>query len=63
MLKGSWKTTLAGVSAALVAGGAVLEKVSKGEMPTMIELSALVTAFGLIFARDNAVTSEKAGAK
>lgn len=66
MLK-SWKTTLAGFGLALTSIGTALtgqfdaDPATTADWPTAIAL--LVAAFGLLAARDNAVSSERAGAK
>jgi peptidoglycan/LPS O-acetylase OafA/YrhL len=65
-MKGSHKTTLAGIGAILVAGGSLLQALFDGNPSTEPDYAALVAAvmagLGLIFARDNSVTSEQAGA-
>lgn len=66
----SWKTTIGGVVAILTGLGMVgkiLNDFMLGE-PVNFEQVALAvgtigTGFGLLFARDNTVTSEEAGAK
>lgn len=56
----SWKTT---IGAALIALGAAITQID----PTWAKWGGLIGAaggfFGLLFARDNNVTSEQAGAK
>jgi len=63
----SWRTTLAGIGAILVAVGTAVSAMFDNDPATMPEWGAVVAAciagFGLIFARDNKVTSEQAGAK
>ena len=63
----SWKTTVTGLGTILaaIAGALVLFFDGKPETnPDWTAVIAAVTAgLGLIFARDNNVTSEKAGAK
>lgn len=66
-MKGSYKTTVAGIGAILVAGGSLLQAIFDGNPATEPDYAALVAAIvaglGLVFARDNGVTSEEAGAK
>jgi hypothetical protein len=62
----SWKTTSAGILA--IAGGVTRMVLSVmhhavTEEAVMTSLTAVMTGIGLIFARDNDVTSEQAGAK
>lgn len=56
----SWKTTLGG---ALVMLGAAIGQIYPEHAREGALLAALGTAFGLVFARDNNVTSEQANAK
>jgi len=65
MLKGSWKTTTSGVLTLLVAiGGAGLYFLKTGQLPPLEPLIAqIILGLGQLFARDNNVTSEEAGAK
>lgn len=66
-MKASWKTTLAGIGAILAAIGPALKAVFDGDPSTNPDWAVVATAvtagIGLIFARDNKVTSEQAGAK
>jgi ABC-type cobalamin transport system permease subunit len=66
-MKGSHKTTLAGIGAILIAGGSILQALFDGNPTTEPDYAALVAAIiagiGLIAARDNGVSSEEAGAK
>lgn len=65
-MKSSWKTTLAGIAAIMTAGGAALTALTDGNPATEPDYAALIAAVmagvGLLFARDNGVTSEQAGA-
>lgn len=65
-MKKSWKTSLAGIAAILTAGGAALTAITDGNPSTEPDYAALIAAvmagIGLLFARDNGVTSEEAGA-
>jgi hypothetical protein len=59
----SWKTTLAGIAAVLASLAVSLKAVVAGDYATAVTAAAGISAgIGLIFARDNNVTSEKAGA-
>ena len=66
-IKGSWKTTLAGVGAIITALGAALNALTDGNPDTTVNLSTTLTAItagiGLIMARDNDKSSEDVGAK
>jgi len=63
----SWRTTLAGVAAAGVALLAVVQAYFDNDPATIpnweVAIGAILAGIGLIFARDNTVTSEQAGAK
>lgn len=67
MMKGSYKTTLAGVGAILVAGGTLIQAIFDGNPATVpayeSAIAAIIAGFGLVFARDNDVSSESAGVK
>lgn len=63
----SWRTTLAGIGAMLVAIGGAISATFDNDPTTTADwaavLAACIAGFGLLFARDNKVSSEKAGAK
>jgi hypothetical protein len=60
----SWKTTLAGIAGILIAGGTAINFVLAGDFASAIAAASVVpAAIGLLFARDNNVTSEDVGAK
>lgn len=63
-MKKSWKTTVAGIGAILAALGPALSATFDGNPQTNADWSAVIAAIvagvGLIFARDNNVTSEEA---
>ena len=60
----SYRTTLAGIAAILVAAASVLTGFSDGTaVDWTAVISAVIAGVGLIAARDNSVTSEQAGAK
>lgn len=66
-MTGSWKTTAAGIGAVLVAVGSALNATFDADPATVADWGAVVAAViagvGLLFARDNNVSSEAAGAK
>lgn len=63
----SWRTTVAGISAIVAAVGGALQAMLDGNPATSPDWNTVVVAvvagLGLVFARDNRVTSEKAGAR
>lgn len=63
----SWRTTLAGIGAILVAVGGAVTALFDNDPATIPDWTAVAAAviagLGLIFARDNKVNSESAGAK
>jgi len=65
-MKKSWKTTAGGISAILaaIAGAAnlMLDNNPATNPDWSVVIAAVTTGFGLIFARDNNVSSEEAGA-
>lgn len=66
-MKKSWKTTVAGIGGILAAVGTGLQAQFDNNPATVPDwgtvIAACTVAFGLIFARDNNVSSEEAGAK
>lgn len=62
----SWKTTLTGVITIFIAVATAAKLLIDGDPTTNPDWTATISAvtlgFGLIFARDNKVTSEQAGA-
>jgi hypothetical protein len=66
-MKKSWKTTVAGVAGIIIAIASCVQALLDGDPATVpnyeIALAAVITGLGLIFARDNNVSSEAAGAK
>lgn len=65
-MKGIWKTTLFGILTLLSAIAAFGKALLDGDPTTQPDFEAILAALagiGLIFARDNGVTSEEAGAK
>lgn len=65
--KSSWKTTVAGIGAVLGLVGTALAAQFDNDPETVanwsVVIPAVIAAVGLIFARDNGVSSEQAGAK
>lgn len=60
----SWKTTLAGVAALLTSLGIAIKAFTVGDFATVAaSVSGIATGIGLLFARDNNVSSEDAGIK
>lgn len=60
----SWKTTLGGIASLLSGLAGLAHAVSVGDYSNLpVLLAAITSGAGLIFARDNKVTSEQAGAK
>lgn len=66
-MNGSWKTSAAGIGAVLVAAGSALTAMFDADPTTVPDwgavVAALIAGIGLLFARDNNVSSEAAGAK
>jgi len=62
----SWKTSAAGIGAILIAVGSAVSAQFDSDPATVADWGAVVAAIlagiGLLFARDNKVTSEQAGA-
>lgn len=67
MFKGSWKTTVLGIATVLNVGAtaaiALLDSDPNTNVNYTLVIAQLTAGFGLIFARDNNVSSEAAGAK
>lgn len=60
----SWKTTLTGVGTVLASVAAICKGVAIGDYAVIAaSIGGITSGIGLIFARDNGVTSEQAGAK
>jgi len=66
-MKGSWRTTTAGIGAILIALGSALSAQFDNDPATVPDwgslIAAVVAGVGLLNARDNKVSSEQAGAK
>jgi|APGre2960657404_1045060.scaffolds.fasta_scaffold243246_2 uncharacterized membrane protein YhiD involved in acid resistance len=66
-MSGSWKTSAAGIGAVLVAAGSAMTAMFDNDPATLPDwgavIAAVIAGVGLLFARDNGVTSEAAGAK
>jgi peptidoglycan/LPS O-acetylase OafA/YrhL len=66
-MKQSWKTTAAGIAAIVAAAATAVVALFDADPTTVPDWGAVAAAFmaglGLVFARDNNVTSESAGAK
>jgi len=62
----SWKTTTAGIGAILIAVGSALSAQFDNDPTSVADwgavIAAVIAGVGLLFARDNKVTSEQAGA-
>lgn len=60
----SWRTTMAGIGSIAVAIGSALSAIGDGQpVEWGAIIAAIIAGIGLITARDNAVSSEQAGAK
>lgn len=63
----SWKTTTTGIAASVSAVASAVQLLTDGNPVTNPDWTAVIAALsaglGLIFARDNKVSSEEAGAK
>lgn len=63
----SWKTTVLGISTILAAVTGIVQSLLDNDPATnpdfTVAIAAITSGVGLIFARDNNVTSEKAGAQ
>lgn len=63
-MSGSWKTTVAGIIAIIVAVCGIASGIIQGTpIDWTVSIAAISAGLGLMKARDNDVTSEKAGAK
>lgn len=66
-MKKSWKTTVFGAGGIVTIVGSVLNALFDGDPATNVNwvmvMAGLSPAIGLLFARDNNVTSEQAGVK
>ena len=66
-MKKSWKTSAAGIAGIIIAIASCVQAQFDGDPATVpnyeVALAAVITSLGLIFARDNDVSSEQAGAK
>ena len=66
-MKKSWKTTSAGIAGIVIAIASCVQAQFDGDPLTVpnyeVALAAVITGLGLIFARDNNVSSEAAGVK
>jgi peptidoglycan/LPS O-acetylase OafA/YrhL len=66
-MKGSWKTSAAGIAAIVVAVASCVQAAFDGNPDTApnfeVAIAAVISGLGLIFARDNNVSSESVGAK
>ena len=63
----SWKTTAAGILCAVATLLAQASNFLDGKPETVVDLTAVTSAFGILWlgisARDNSVSSERAGVK
>lgn len=62
----SWKTTVSGVGSILAGLGTLAKLISSGNFTAegiTAAIGLITGGFGLVFARDNNVSSEDAGAK
>lgn len=66
-MKASWKTTTAGIASIVVAVASCVQAHFDGDSATVpnweVAVAAIMAGIGLMFARDNGVSSERAGAK
>ena len=66
-MKASWKTTTAGIASIVVAVASCVQAHFDGDPATVpnweVAVAAIMAGIGLMFARDNGISSERAGAK
>lgn len=66
-IKASWRTTVLGITTILAALASVAQAIADNDPATnpdfTVAIAAIMSGIGLIFARDNNVSSEKAGAQ
>ena len=63
MKRGSWKTTIAGIGSVLTGVTMIATGLAGDGVNWEAAIAAIVAGAGLLFARDNSVTSKQAGAE